>query len=230
QTPVLREIDKSLQIKGVVALGGIARTNVIDLVRSDFGQRDQRRDAQDRRGDEYGAVRQVCSEPTHERSGHSISGAGEAVISPNATRHSMTAGETETDRSDRCSNDARGHAMQNLSHEYEREARPERENECRGSNQDQNRMPPAPASNARRPAPPRRGAGGRPAGFSRPHPRQSADREREPNVLFRPTQIGQVESEERAEAHLDIGQEKVRPIETPPATVPGAFACGDAPR
>src|SRR6266511_2432622 len=53
----------------------------------------------------------------------------------------------------------------------------------------------------------------------RRHARQSADGQREPNVLFRPTQIGQVESEERAEAHLNVGQEKVRPIEAPPAAV-----------
>ena len=71
----------------------------------------------------------------------------------------------------------------------------------------------------RQPPLPMHGVGERAAWDLRCHTRQSADREREPNVLFRPTQIGQVESEERAEAHLDIGQEKVRPIETPPATV-----------
>src|SRR5262245_48366798 len=86
ETPVLRYIDQSLKIQGMVALGGIARANVVDLVRSDFGERDQRWDAQDRRGNEYGAVRQVGSERTHEHGGHGVAGAGEAIISSNARR------------------------------------------------------------------------------------------------------------------------------------------------
>src|SRR5262245_21587519 len=44
-----------------------------------------------------------------------------------------------------------------------------------------------------------------------------------PDVLFRPAEVGQVECEERAEAQLNIGEKKIRPIESPPAAI-GYFA------
>ena len=42
ETPILGEVDQSLQVKGVIALGSIACAHVIDLVRSDLGERSQR--------------------------------------------------------------------------------------------------------------------------------------------------------------------------------------------
>ena len=45
ETPVLREVHQFLQIESVVALGGVARAYIIDFVRLDFIERDQRRDA-----------------------------------------------------------------------------------------------------------------------------------------------------------------------------------------
>src|SRR5215831_3435648 len=123
----------------------------------------------------------------------------------------MPASEAEADRRDRRPDDAAGHAVENLGREYEREAWPQRQNECRGRDQDKaaRRQPPLPTDSV----------GERAAGDLRRHARQSTDGQREPDVLFRPTPIGQVESQKRAEAHLDVGQEKIRPIETPPAAI-----------
>src|SRR5262249_29628569 len=53
----------------------------------------------------------------------------------------------------------------------------------------------------------------------RRHRRQPTDGERKPDVLFRPAEIGQVECEERAEAQLNIGEKKIRPIESAPAAI-----------
>jgi hypothetical protein len=66
--------------------------------------------------------------------------------------------------------------------------------------------------------PPHR-VGERAARDLRRHRRQPADRERKPDVLFRPAEIGQVECEERAEAQLNIGEKKICPIEPPPAAI-----------
>jgi hypothetical protein len=97
-----------------------------------------------------------------------------------------------------------------LRHEHEREARPQREDQ-RGGNQHKA---------ARRQAPlPAHRIGERAARDLRRDRRQSADSKREPDVLFRPTEIGQVKRQERAEAHLHVGQEKVRPIEPAPAAI-----------
>src|SRR5262249_61791890 len=63
----------------------------------------------------------------------------------------------------------------------------------------------------------------RPAGDLRRHRRQPTHRERKPNVLFRPAEVGQVECEKRAEAQLNIGEKKIRPIESPPTAI-GYFA------
>jgi hypothetical protein len=51
------------------------------------------------------------------------------------------------------------------------------------------------------------------------HRRQSTDGERNPDVLLRPPEIGQIKRQKRAEAHLHVGQEKIRPIEPTPAAI-----------
>ncbi len=166
----------------MVALGGIARTDVIDLVGSDLAERNQGRDTQGRRRDEYGAVREVGSERAHERGGQSISGTGEAIISPDARRHSMTAREPETNCSDRGPDEACGHAMENLGCEHKREARAQRENERRGRDQDK--------AGRRQSTLPTHRVGERAARNLHRHSRQSTDGQGEPDILFRPAEIG----------------------------------------
>jgi hypothetical protein len=51
------------------------------------------------------------------------------------------------------------------------------------------------------------------------HRGQPTNGERQPDILFRPTEIGQIERQERAEADLDVGQKKISPIESPPAAI-----------
>src|SRR5215469_12368809 len=46
------------------------------------------------------------------------------------------------------------------------------------------------------------------------HTGEAADRQRQPDVLFRPAEIRQIERQERAEADLHVGHEEIRPIET----------------
>jgi hypothetical protein len=51
------------------------------------------------------------------------------------------------------------------------------------------------------------------------HRRQPTDGERKPDILLRPTEIGQVKRQERAEAHLHVREEKIRPIEPTSAAI-----------
>src|SRR5262245_54950854 len=78
-----------------------ARAHIIDFVRSDLVERDQSRDTQHGGGKEYGVVRKIGAERAHERGGHGFPGPGEAVISSDARRHAVAAGDTEADRGDR---------------------------------------------------------------------------------------------------------------------------------
>jgi hypothetical protein len=51
------------------------------------------------------------------------------------------------------------------------------------------------------------------------HAGQSTNRQHQSDILFRPTQISQVKGQERAKAHLDIGEEEVCQVEAAPALV-----------
>jgi hypothetical protein len=71
---------------------------------------------------------------------------------------------------------------------------------------------------ARTAFPPHR-VGERSAGDLRDHAGERPRRERKAHVLLRPAQSGQIESQERAEAHLHVGHEEVGPIEAAAALV-----------
>jgi hypothetical protein len=114
----------------------------------------------------------------------------------------MPAGNAEADRGDRGADEPGAHAVENLSHEHEREARPQCEDQRRDRNQDK-------TARCQTPLPTHR-VGECAARDLRRHRRQSTDGERKANILLRPTEIGQVKRQERAEAHLHVGQEKVQ--------------------
>ena len=46
-----------------------------------------------------------------------------------------------------------------------------------------------------------------------------ADRQHQPDRLLRPFEIGQVEGDKGAKTFLDVGDEKIHPIETMPALI-----------
>jgi hypothetical protein len=52
--------------------------------------------------------------------------------------------------------------------------------------------------------------------------------ERQPDVLLRPSQAGEIEGQKRAEAHLHVGHEEIRPIE-PAAALIGDFQVAGSP-
>src|SRR5262249_7791946 len=189
-----------VEVEGVVALGGVARPHVVDLVCSNLGERGQGGNAQDCGGNEYDMVRKIGPERTHEGRRHGIAGAGEAIISADTPRHSMPAGDTEADSGDRWADEARARAVKNLGNEHPRETRPQRQNERGGGNEREPRR--------RQCSLPTHRVGERAAWDLRRHRRQPTDGERKPDVLFRPAEIGQVECEERAEAQLNIAEKK----------------------
>src|SRR5262249_14223479 len=107
-----------VEVEGVVALGGVARPHVVDLVCSNLGERSQGGNAQDCGGNEYGMVRKIGPERTHEGRRHGIAGAGEAIISADTRRHSMPAGDTEADSGDRWADEGRARAVKTLGNDH----------------------------------------------------------------------------------------------------------------
>jgi hypothetical protein len=51
------------------------------------------------------------------------------------------------------------------------------------------------------------------------HPGETADGEREPDILLGPSKARQIEGQKGPEAHLDIAEKEIGPVETPPAPV-----------
>ena len=215
QAVIAREVHDPLQVECVVAPGGIARARVIDLVGLDPAERDQRRDAQDRGGEEDRAGRYVASEHSHERRGRGIAGGGEPVVSSDPQRHAAPADQPEADRRDGGADDAGGQAVQAFGREHHRAGRPQREQQCRRADHHD--------AHCGQCALPVRCVGERAAGNERRHADHPADRQGHADVLLRPSRVRQIECQERAEAHLHVGQEKIGPVEPAPALV-GNFA------
>src|SRR5262249_51062593 len=103
------------------------------------------------------------------------------------------------------------HPVESFRGKHQREAGLQRQDQRRGRNEDK--------AACRQSALPAHRVGERAARDLRRHRGQSPDCEREPDVLFRPTELGQIKRQERAEAQLNVGQEKIGPIESPPTAI-----------
>ncbi len=84
QIPVLAQIGDPLHLERAIAHGGIAGAHVVDLVRPDPIERDQRGNAQQRGDHEYRAHRRIDAQRSHGERGDGIAGRGEPKVSTDA--------------------------------------------------------------------------------------------------------------------------------------------------
>jgi hypothetical protein len=186
---------------------------IVDLIGSNEAQGDERRDAEAGRCEEDRPCREFRSDESHEAGRDGGSGSLESLVATRPQGHGASPDEAEADRRNGGPDQSRGEAVEDLGEDEEVEDRRERINEGGASERDD------PASDQQLLAGHR--VGERATGNKADDGRETADRQEQPDILFRPVEAGKIEGHERAEAGLHVGDEKIRPVESVPA------ACGD---
>jgi len=114
---------------GLLALPRIPGASIVDFVGANPAQRKECRDAQRGRTKEYSALRKILTGQSHQACGYGVARRIESIVASGPHGHCSPTDETETNSSNRGRDYTRGEPVQDLSNEYESNARHQGKNQ-----------------------------------------------------------------------------------------------------